>query len=402
MASSNSNISFLCSKTCGARAEAGAAMRAIILLACLTAPGLLRAQSLFQRDRSFWFYFENDAFGGTSDSSYTNGVRAGWEFAYGSPRLGKVARWLSFEGVVDAVRSGSIRPADRACVPQESRTTTQPCLTIAFGISQTIYTPSNIIDTTLQRDDRPFAGLAYASAIVNTLRHPWQYSSELQVGVIGPWSAAESAQSLAHWTWASTSEKPRGWHHQLRNRLQVGLVNTYHLRLLEWCQPHRRISGVPACRGTASEERRFDLTARSEAALGTHITRGSAGFIMRAGKRFPDAIALTRISTTAPARATQDKRPFFWFAGYLTGDIRYVARNAFITGTPADDEPGRFGFERTITFKRNVGEASAGAMIGLGSLMVSYQRIRRTKEYEPGGGSHVFGAITFSLFTPKG
>lgn len=390
-----------------ARAETSVVTRWICALALAALP--LRAPEAqgtqpgwFERERSFWFMFENDAFGGTSDSSYTNGIRVGWNFAAGGTRLGQLARALSLEGLADKLNLADIKLAELSCISRGSRVETRPCTMLGFALTQTMYTPSNIIDTKLQVDDRPYAGNLYASVIINTLRPGSQTSTELQLGVVGPAARAEDTQSLAHWTWASGSEKPRGWRHQLANRPQLAIVNNWQRRLLERCVFVDPLTSRPMCNGTASEKREFDVTSRYEAALGTHMTRASAGAIARYGRGFPDAVALTRIPTTRQMGRQNERGAQAWWNVFLAGDMRYVLRNALITGTSADKEPGRFGAERTVSARRLVGEASAGFAVGWRSTMLSYQLVMRQKEHEPTGGSHVFGAVAFSLFTPAG
>ncbi len=355
-----------------------------------------REPPLWMRDRSFSFFWENDAFGGVSDSSYTNGVRFAWDFSVFTPRLASVARIATLGWLIDAIPGVKMHQRGRACLPFEGRAA-RPCGTVGFGVQQTIYTPSNILDTLPQPNERPFVGLLFASALLNTLDTlpgSWQASSEFVIGVIGPWSQGESAQSLAHWTWSPNSAKPRGWRNQLRNSLQVGLINNYSYRprWLEYCRDVK-------CNGIYDEGRTVDFTPRAELVMTTYMRRASIGGVARVGNRFPDVLSLSRIPTTA-ARGTQQATQF-WFAFFGSADLRRVGYSAFLVGTSEDEGNGGWRDIRRISSEPNVIETAYGVMFGARAATFAIQIVQRSQEYTPGGGSHRFGALTFSLFSPR-
>lgn len=361
---------------------------------CLSQSSAVAAQGvpLWSTDRMFSFYFENDALRGGSDSAYTNGVRIAWDFMAWNT-------WLTTASGIASLRflferdSNSLRfkARDRRCQPEFSRAD-RPCGTIGFGIGQTMYTPANLFDTLPRPMERPYAGMLFASAWLNTLHHKWQLGSELLAGVIGPWSNAESTQSLAHWTWATTAAKPRGWRNQLRNSFQIGLVNTYAFRVLEWCKVE---SG---CNGSHGERRVFDVTPRGELALGTHMRRASVGGVLRVGRYFPDVIGTSRIPTTAPS-ATGSPALQFWYYLFFSGDARYVQYNAFLEGTGADNGTGGWKQISQIEPTRGVYEYSSGFGTGWRRGSLTFQLVHRSNEYAGDRSWHKFGALTLSLFT---
>ncbi|MDZ7630255.1 MAG: lipid A deacylase LpxR family protein [Gemmatimonadaceae bacterium] len=347
-----------------------------------------------REDWSISLTMENDAFFGSSDSSYTNGIRVSWDLLRYSRRLTAISRVLTLEALVDKVRGGrALTTARDACAPHEAREGgTRNCMSLGFSIAQTMFTPSDIIDPRLQVDDRPYAGMLFGSVYVNRLRNRAQYATELQLGVIGPASRAEDTQSLAHWTWSSVSGKPRGWDNQLRNRLQVGLVNTYQYRLFERCT-------AGACNGASSEGRWFDLTPRVEGVLATHMVRGSGGALLRLGYGFPDAVGLTRVPTTMAVEAGAG-RPAVWFNGFVSIDQRAVLHNTFITGA-SPFGADRWNDVRRIGLARSVRELSGGGALGFSRGTIVVQVVQRSREYVPDGGSHRFGSVTLMLHTPK-
>lgn len=367
----------------------------LIFAVLLAAPSLCTSQA--SEHRSISVTFENDAFFGSSDSSYTNGIRVTWDLLRHVDWLRKASRVTSFEWLADAVNGARpIRATRRACAPHESREDgARNCMSVGFSLAQTMYTPSDIVDPVLQVNDRPYAGMLYGSLYVNTLRHRAQYSSELQVGATGPASGSEGTQSLAHWTWSTVSAKPRGWGNQLRTKPQVGLVNTYMYRpaFLEYCRTKF------GCNGAYGENRILDVTPRAETVLGTHMVRGSGGGMLRIGWRFPDAVGLTRIPTTA-ARSADDGSGQFWFNGFVGFDGRAVLHNTFITGiSPFGND--RWNDARQIALRRGVSELSYGGAAGFARGTVVVQVVERSAEYAPNGGSHRFGSVTLMLHTPK-
>lgn len=348
--------------------------------------------------RSFSVYFENDfLLGGRSDSSYTNGIRLAWDILRYNEKLGRINRVASLEWLADALNGKSaIRPVRNACLPREGREGgTRRCGSLGLSIAQAMYTPSNIVQTELQVNDRPFAGLLFGSVYLNTLRHRLQSSTELQVGVIGPASGARQAQSFVHWSWSPSSAKPRGWDNQLGNAVQIGLVNTYQYRpaKFEWCRTKF------GCNGAYGENRIVDLTPRFEGVLGTHMVRASGGAILRLGYRFPDAVGIARIPTTA-ARVANATGLDPWINVFAAFDQRAVFHNVFITGSSGYTSDERWEQASQITLRRNVSELGFGVAAGIARATIVVQAVRRSAEYAPGGGSHRFGSITFMLHTP--
>jgi lipid A 3-O-deacylase len=371
--------------------------RTVFKLAALTASILclapLRVAAQPREDRTIALTFENDAFFASSDSSYTNGVRVNWDLLRFSRRFSTLSRVLTLEALADRVRGGRrLANARQACAPHEAREQgTRNCMSLGFSIAQTMYTPSDIITPELQVNDRPYAGMLLGSVYVNRLRIRAQYSTEVQLGVIGPAAKAEDTQSFAHWTWSTVSGKPRGWHNQLGNRVAVGVVNTYMYRLLEQCR-------VGKCDGASDEGRWFDVTPRVEGVIGTHMVRATGGALLRLGYRMPDAVGLTRIPTTMAA--ADEAQRGFWFNGFAAFDQRAVLHNTFITGAyPFASD--RWNDVRRIELRHAVHELSYGGAVGFARGTVVVQVVERSKEYAPAGGSHRFGSLTLMLHTPK-
>lgn len=372
--------------------------RAVALLALV--PALSGAQSLLNADRAVALTVENDALGGTSDSSYTNGIRARWTFMVWNPRLNKLVNVLALRGALDRI-FGEL-PRDNECVPFGARSS-RPCGFITFSVGQTMYTPSTILDTLPRPDERPYAGLMFASLGMHKPGRRIDASTELLLGVIGPWSGAEATQSIAHWTWSTQAAKPRGWRNQLRNQPQAAIINSWAIR-----PPFPGELCLKGCDGDYKDGRFFDLTGTAELALGTHMRRGSAGYVVRLGLGFPELLGVDRIATTGidPSVVLNGLWNFIekyqpWFFVFVSNDGRHVWHNAFLEGTVADVGGAGWRDISVIAPRSRVGEKARGVSAGIGPITATYQKVDRSTEYTADGGRHRYGSLTIMLTTRK-
>lgn len=104
-----------------------------------------------------------------------------------------------------------------------------------------------------------------------------------------------------------------------------------------------------------------------------------------------------RIPTTAARPSAQGINP--WFDFFASYDGRYIGRNAFISGTYADDGPQGWNNVREIAAKRGVTEWALGGSVGAARGSFTAQVVTRSGEYEPTGGRHRFGSVSLTLFT---
>ncbi|MCC7054856.1 MAG: lipid A deacylase LpxR family protein [Gemmatimonadaceae bacterium] len=265
--------------------------RAAILLGLIVA-GECRGQAVrgtpgrdtawFDRERSVSIAVENDAFGfGGTDASYTQGLRVLMEFARAPRAMVTLNRFLA-----PARRPRSGARAVAACtqaILAAADTSGRECLTVGFALTQTQFTPANILDSILDPSDRPYAGLLTAS-VAATLR--WKDASalsEVSVGVIGPLAFAEQTQSLAHWTWSFGSPRPLGWRNQLRTAPLVSLRTAYAKVLGQLSVPWPAATAVPGGKRPVSRVRVFDAQVSPEIIVGTVMQRASVGARLRAG-----------------------------------------------------------------------------------------------------------------------
>ena len=339
-----------------------------------------------RQERTFTFTDENDVFGGTSDSSYTQGLRAAWEFAAWNPNWNTTVRDMAFLPVFEWALRKHFAAPKRACTPRMPRSML-PCGTVGFSVGQTQYTPPDIITSAVQPNARPYAGYLFGAFTRTMVFSGGAVSSELQAGVVGPLSLGQDGQSFAHWTWSAGSAQPQGWRHQLKNMPHVSLVNLYALRVGEYC------SGPNQCDGTYAEQRWFDATARLETTIGTLMDRASLGQTIRVGYGFPALTGPQRIPVTK-AFGARDQDPARWGYVFLTTDQRFVAYNALLTGSIPDSDWRR---QSRIRTDHVFGEYALGFALGYRRFSAMYQYVTRESEYKPFGGLHRFGSVSLAF-----
>ena len=117
---------------------------------------------------SLTLQIENDVFGGGTDRHYTNGLRISYVFP--AHKLPPLARFL------------------RSITPFIDR---QAEMRVMGALGQNIFTPSDILDTALIVDDRPYAGWLYGEIGLSVLDGRVRDSAVLSLGVVGPASLAK-------------------------------------------------------------------------------------------------------------------------------------------------------------------------------------------------------------------
>jgi lipid A 3-O-deacylase len=140
---------------------------------------------------------------------------------------------------------------------------------LGFELGQKIFNPlgGNIVSVT--QVDRPFAGYLYAGANLNLLyKNESNFKLGAQVGVVGPASGAEKAQTWVHKTFGFYT--PSGWEYQIQNDLQLNLAAEYNKLL------GRTNFFIP--------ETKTDATLATYANLGNGFTGAGVGALFRIGK----------------------------------------------------------------------------------------------------------------------
>lgn len=246
-----------------------------------------------------------------------------------------------------------------------------------YSVGQNIYTPAETDLPTIQRDDRPYAGWLYISAILQ--RRGWslgdrltQEDFELEAGVIGEWALAEEAQDWIHELRGFST--PRGWDHQLRN--EPGLRLKY-----------SRAIRFPL---VSSERVGIDLTPRTGISLGNVDTSGRLGAVLRVGVNLPDDFGYHTIDSLATTSGGLScSRPQQWSAYLFAGaEGRVVLYNQFLDGTLFHDS-------HSVDKRWVVGDFVGGFVVGLNHFELGYAHTFRSREFHTQTERNSFGSIFF-------
>lgn len=301
----------------------------------------------------FFFQEENDSIApGNRDKSYTQGLR--WAKAinpaWNEPR---------FQAAKDAVDVKLCKVLRCTQLPHQVLWST--------GIAQTMFTPDDITKEEPQPFDRPWVGFLYLD---NTLRLTdtrtdarHQHVIELQTGVIGSASGARWAQSALHALIGSPHPIP-GWQNQLS---RPGLELIY---LRNWRFARKYAELQPFVGGAA----------------GTTMVYGNGGAYLRIGKN------ITKFFNTGPMQANlaggdNNERPKWEYWVYAGYDARLVPYNFFLSKGDIDVE-------------KRVSDRLLGASVRLYSYRLTYNHVRRSKEFShplgPQYPNHTFGSVMLS------
>jgi len=315
-------------------------------------------------DWTFSFYFENDLFANT-DRNYTNGTKLTWI----SPDVdtyfreaGKLPGWA-----YDALRY----------LPLVNKEGTQKNVALSFG--QNLYTPSDISQTGLIVNDRPYAAWLYFGVALHNKTDRWLDTIEVNVGVIGPWALGEETQNFIHRT--RGIRQVYGWDNQIGNEIAVNII---------W---ERKFRWVLFGDGSGMG---MDALAHMGASVGNVFTYANSGGGLRLGWNLPQdfGAALIRMAgdTNAPAslddlRLKEDRVFGIHIFGSLDG--RAIARDATLDGNT-------FASSHSVDKESLVGDASVGVSTVIGRWKVSYAWTYRTKTFKE-GLDQAFGSINVSM-----
>ncbi|MEM1447990.1 MAG: lipid A deacylase LpxR family protein [Planctomycetota bacterium] len=305
-------------------------------------------------------YLENDILAPNaepSDRNYTNGIR----IQYTAPAE-EAPDWT--------------RPVINALNPLRWDKATE----IGLTLGQQIFTPQDLSRTDVIQDDRPYAGWLFGGLArydceyddSHARRRDTQIMTEFAVGVLGPPSLGEETQKLAHEIFAG--DDPQGW------RNQVGTEPTFMMSL----QRQDRI--------WAEQARKFgvDFLTRVGGSLGTPVTNGFVGGMLRTGWQLPRDFAATptnpSLSYSALARRSDTPYSVHVFGGMV---VRGVAYSSFLDGN-------LFRTSHSVTREPWVADFEYGIAVQLGSFRVGYTVVERTPEFEERAENHRFGSLHVS------
>jgi hypothetical protein len=203
---------------------------------------------------------------------------------------------------------------------------------------------------------------------------------EIQVGLVGPQSYAQSTQKLIHDL--RGFDAPQGWDNQLSNEPGLNFIYTRKWRLFD--------TGLQNRIG-------FDALAQLGGALGNIYTYANGGIETRFGWNIPADFGESQITPASSAndpvkaeysRLTGSERFSLYF--FATADGRAVLRDIFLDGNT-------FAHSHSIDKEYLVGNVAFGIGIIVYRFKISIAEVIRSKEFRLQNGGQKFGSITLSF-----
>lgn len=236
------------------------------------------------------------------------------------------------------------------------------CPWVTMALSQEIYTPTHDSEN-LQPGERPYAGWLAVSASVERHRASQMAELKVTVGITGPLSLAEFAQTRIHRLLGY--RKPLGWAGQIPTEPGLGVE-------------YRRADQLLRVGGESGLGMR--VGALTGGRLGTFAVDGSAGLHVTLG-----------LAPSAPRPVDLSPRTQR-VSLHVSGSFRLdgVLRNEFLQGTLFRSSPG-------VPVRHLVPEGSVGVQVRLGRVALGWNAVRRGREYPTADGGHTYSSLTVAL-----
>ena len=336
----------------------------LVALAIVFSAQAIHAQSLNDPNfNTLTVYWANDALAST-DRDYTNGIKLTWSTPYRFDKDKKrLPKW-------DYPIIGSL--------PFVNDTTRQR--STSFSIGQDIYTPEDLLETELIKDDRPYAGILYLGIGFHSKKNRRKENWGLNVGVVGPHAYAEQTQNTIHDLIGS--DRANGWENQLEDEFAFEVTYETQWRLLE----KRGITGFG-----------YDFIPHLGARLGNVLTYINTGAELRFGWNMTPNFGTCPIrpgcetdsAITIIASKAEIARPQRGLHFFLAADGRMMFRDIFLDGNTIRDS-------HKVDKKSFVADIMGGIGINLGKVNISYAYVYRTKQFDTQDRAQIFGSFTFS------
>lgn len=302
---------------------------------------------------TFTFQFENDFFSDT-DRHFTHGTKLSYVTAERTPEENDL--------IADAARYVPFFPEGA-----RARAT--------YALGQNMYTPEDISQERLIEDDRPYAGWLYAGfgLVAEDPEARRIDNLEIDIGVVGPWSKADSTQKQWH-RWFDFDD-PKGWDNQLENEPGV-------MVLFE--RQQRAFDTLDLPMGLEAE-----LLPSFGFAAGNVMTYASVGATVRFGDDLSVDYGPPRIRPSLPTGGfLRRSEGFNWYVFASIGG-RAVAHNIFLDGNTFSDS-------HSVDKKYLVGDLQGGLAIQYDGWRLAYTHILRTEEFEGQETPDRFGSLSLS------
>ncbi len=297
---------------------------------------------------------ENDMFGGNTDRHFTHGTSL-------NCLTKPIGLLTDMAAAIPWFDANEIRKN-----PLQARA--------SITVGQNMYTPADITNTQLIKDDRPYAGWLYMGFGVVANQGTRRYDKiELDIGMIGPQSYAGYVQRT--WHRLFDLKQPSGWEHQLKN--EPGIVLFY--------EQAQRFGKQNLILGLD-----YDTILHYGGSLGNVYTYANAGLTFRIGSALEKDFGPPRIRPSLPGSGYfVGKKGFKWYI-FAGTEGRAVLRNIFLDGNS-------FAHSPRVNKNIFVGDFQTGLAVQIYRFRVTYTQVFRTKEFKSQDKMDEFGALSLSL-----
>jgi lipid A 3-O-deacylase len=229
---------------------------------------------------------------------------------------------------------------------------------------QQIYTPEDLNERELIKDDRPYAAWLFAGVKLQrrgpgSFGRPAMETLRFEGGIIGPEALGKEAQGVLHLV------EPEGWRNQLRT--EPGFILEYDRRYL--FRTDLNDGGW-----------KVDLIPYGTLTAGNVFTFAGIG-------------ANTRVGWNIPNEFEAASGPTPWHYGvycFLGIEGRAIARNIFLDGNTIRDS-------HSVDKEPLVGDFRAGITLVLKRIEISVSQTFRSREFETQKDNDSFGSATLLL-----
>jgi lipid A 3-O-deacylase len=245
-----------------------------------------------------------------------------------------------------------------------------------YGISiiQNMYTPSTTKTGGILYGDRPYAATLTIRnfKITNDPVKRFRQSSELDLGVIGPYSLGGFIQKTFHEN-IPTNTEPLGWFYQVQNDVILNYNLTFEKGIIN--------------------NRSFDFNLVATSSFGTLFTNAGAGFMIRAGRFNPYFLNLGILRPGANHQQRLKNSQIYFFLN-IKGKV--IGYDATLQG-------GIFNRTSIYTLSsksvsRFIADGCAGITLNLGGVRLDVGQFLLSPEFHGGMWHHwVQTGVTFAL-----
>lgn len=297
---------------------------------------------------TFNLTFENDRPAKT-DRHFTHGTLLSWTTDEGAVPEGLKALGAELPGLAT--------PPERA----------------SYILGQTMFTPQDISESRLIRDDRPYAGWLYGGLRLTSEQPNARQRLELDLGVIGPPSLANQTQTIVHKT--IDTQVPNGWEHQLST--EPGVLGIY-----------ERGWRFTAALGDTP----FAVAAMPDAslALGNVYTLAAAGGRLAIGHNLDASWGPPRIYPGTRGSGYFGGTGEFYLSLFVGAQGRAVARDIFLDGNTFRDS-------HSVDKRIFTGDIEAGLAIAYDRFRAAFTWVGRSREFDRQPKRNQFASMTLSV-----